>query len=410
MTRHLPGTARSLVLAAFLALFGFGPGTPRAAAQQPFLRGDINNDGIISVSDTLMLNRHLFLGDLAPTCLDAADTWDDGLLNLSDAIELLNAVFLGGAPIAPPFPEVGVDPTDDEDFGGEFIPCEVYVVEPPSVTEDLIDLGDVEGSPGETVEIPVYITNAEEVEAFQLVVEYDPAVFQPVFSRVSGGGGAFPFSFDGTFYENPLGPGPRDFGGAGSFHCQILAVEGTEGIFVSAYIPALAPQDDHGYLLPPGDGTLVFKLKGRIDPGAAEGTTVSLEPTNGENGEGVGPFHLRNELTHRGEARFASIFPQTEGGILKIVPDQTFFRADSDMNGDVALNDAVVTLNYLFLGAGAPSCFDAADADDSGALNITDPVLTLTFLYLGGTRLPPPYPARGRDPSIDGLDCLGRTS
>ncbi|OQC21688.1 MAG: Inner spore coat protein H [Planctomycetes bacterium ADurb.Bin069] len=78
-----------------------------------FIRGDVNRDGVVNVSDAVRLLRQLFTQ--APlTCADAADVNDDGRLDLADAAALLEWLFTGGGPPAPPFPEEGVDPTPDD--------------------------------------------------------------------------------------------------------------------------------------------------------------------------------------------------------------------------------------------------------------------------------------------------------
>lgn len=57
----------------------------------------------------------LFLGNSAPTCLDAADVNDDGLVDISDAVKILQYLFLGGfEPPAPGPGSCGVDPTPDD--------------------------------------------------------------------------------------------------------------------------------------------------------------------------------------------------------------------------------------------------------------------------------------------------------
>ena len=105
---------RGVLLASLLiTLVSFGiPEMTRA--DDAFLRGDVNNDGRISLSDSLMLRRYFFTGAREPTCLDAADVNDDGTMNLSDMVYLPNFAFLGGNPPAAPYPAVGVDPTDDD--------------------------------------------------------------------------------------------------------------------------------------------------------------------------------------------------------------------------------------------------------------------------------------------------------
>ena len=72
---------------------------------------------------------------------------------------------------------------------------------------------------------------------------------------------------------------------------------------------------------------------------------------------------------------------------------------------DVAINDAVALLNWLFRGGPAPDCEDAADTNDDGDLNLTDAIATLRWLFLGGTAPYPPGPTVcGADPCADGLE------
>ena len=59
------------------------------------------------------LLNDLFGGGKAPPCADEADANDDGRLNISDSITILITLFEGLPHIPPPFPESGVDPTED---------------------------------------------------------------------------------------------------------------------------------------------------------------------------------------------------------------------------------------------------------------------------------------------------------
>lgn len=80
-----------------------------------------------------------------------------------------------------------------------------------------------------------------------------------------------------------------------------------------------------------------------------------------------------------------------------------FRRGDADASGDLSLNDAVRTLNFLFLGNVRLACEDAADTDDSGELGIADAMRTLGFLFLGS-----PMPSGANTCSIDATeDKLG---
>lgn len=67
----------------------------------PFHRGDLNQNGEVTISDVIFLLTQLF-GGVPLTCQDAADIDGNSVLALSDAIFLLLYLFDGGpAPIAP---------------------------------------------------------------------------------------------------------------------------------------------------------------------------------------------------------------------------------------------------------------------------------------------------------------------
>jgi hypothetical protein len=88
--------------------------SPRVQAEPLFLRGDVDQNGALEISDPIGTLGYLFLGSQTPGCLDAADANDDGALNLTDALYSLSFLFSGGAPIPPPYPDCGADRTPDQ--------------------------------------------------------------------------------------------------------------------------------------------------------------------------------------------------------------------------------------------------------------------------------------------------------
>jgi hypothetical protein len=81
----------------FLADYRVNPAAKR------FLRGDVDANGVIDVTDPTIVLNYLFSSGPAPSCLDAADANDDGALDLSDGVHLLNYLFEGGeAPVGLP--------------------------------------------------------------------------------------------------------------------------------------------------------------------------------------------------------------------------------------------------------------------------------------------------------------------
>ena len=79
-----------------------------------FRRGDVNDSGVVDLSDGLGILGALYLGERDLPCRDAADSNDDGVVDLSDAVSLFAYLFLGAT--APPSPgpfACGTDPTED---------------------------------------------------------------------------------------------------------------------------------------------------------------------------------------------------------------------------------------------------------------------------------------------------------
>ncbi|MCZ6793020.1 MAG: hypothetical protein O7J95_05330 [Planctomycetota bacterium] len=103
------------------------PLTLRSASFLPvcdaFVRGDVDSNGRIELTDGIVVLNFLFVGGVPPACMDAADANDDGgeRPDLTDAVVIFNWLFLGGPPPAPPTPlltqydrsDCGPDPTDD---------------------------------------------------------------------------------------------------------------------------------------------------------------------------------------------------------------------------------------------------------------------------------------------------------
>ena len=82
-----------------------------------FIRGEVNQDGRVDISDAVMILGFLFLGGVTPGCLAAADADDSGTIEITDAVFLLGALFLGNNAIPAPYPDCGTDPTASSEPG-----------------------------------------------------------------------------------------------------------------------------------------------------------------------------------------------------------------------------------------------------------------------------------------------------
>jgi hypothetical protein len=101
--------------------------------------------------------------------------------------------------------------------------------------------------------------------------------------------------------------------------------------------------------------------------------------------------------------RYASLIKLAPEGPLQ---NPLLRRGDAGGEGTVDLSDAVLTLNYLFVGGPEPSCLDSSDADDNGEVTVTDAIVVLQFLFLGGQPPSSPGPNTcGPDPTPDRLSC-----
>lgn len=78
-----------------------------------FLRGDCNGDLRHDIADPATVLGFQFQG-FEVACMDACDANDDGKVNLADTVYLLNFLFQSGATPLEPFPNPGLDPTEDQ--------------------------------------------------------------------------------------------------------------------------------------------------------------------------------------------------------------------------------------------------------------------------------------------------------
>ncbi|MEM7232145.1 MAG: CotH kinase family protein, partial [Planctomycetota bacterium] len=86
---------------------------PFAGVPLNFVRADADGNGTVNVSDAITSLGVLFQGREPPSCYDRYDANDDGFVDLSDPVFTLLFLFAGGSDPAAPFPDPGMDPSDD---------------------------------------------------------------------------------------------------------------------------------------------------------------------------------------------------------------------------------------------------------------------------------------------------------
>ena len=138
--------------------------------------------------------------------------------------------------------------------------------------------------------------------------------------------------------------------------------------------------------------THIARLKLTANVPAAASTQVSLSYEDGFQGEGL---PIKNYVNFEG----LNAHPSLSSCSFQLQPGAAaghWKRCDSDGSGLNDITDAIVTLNFLFVGLDvAPPCLQALDCDASGKVDISDPIADLSWLFLGGAKPPEPYDACG---------------
>ena len=97
-------------------------GIPDECEETQFIRGDVNGDSGIDISDAITVLGYLFTGG-SIDCEKAADSNDDGAVNVADGIQILGYLFSGTGDPPAPFPDCGGDPTPDSLGCESFVNC-----------------------------------------------------------------------------------------------------------------------------------------------------------------------------------------------------------------------------------------------------------------------------------------------
>ncbi len=81
-------------------------------------------------------------------------------------------------------------------------------------------------------------------------------------------------------------------------------------------------------------------------------------------------------------------------------PTAPFITGDLSGDGVIALNDAILQLDFMFL-SGLVDCEEAADFNDDGSLLLDDPLALLGYLFLEDDEPAAPFPDCGTRPEYE---------
>ena len=106
-----------------LEFIGFRVAAATGSSAPEFVRGDVNQDYEVDITDAVVILGYLYKGDEEPGCLSAGDTNDDSELDLTDGVFLLMSLYTSPEPIPEPSGVCGVDPEPDTITCESFTAC-----------------------------------------------------------------------------------------------------------------------------------------------------------------------------------------------------------------------------------------------------------------------------------------------
>jgi len=243
--------------------------------------------------------------------------------------------------------------------------------------QNSLTLSDQLGLPSGTTQVsmPVLMTSAsDERHAISLAISYDASkVTLDTIDLGSATTGAQWAA--GTICNSTAGADCDSAGGA------------IWSIIMGLQLQDFNPDSEVG----PGSDLEVAVLNFTVNLTDGESTDVSFE-------DGLDLFGVsgKNALVREGTGVESPSLALNSGTISIEVPGPIgtpFRRGDCDQSGKVDFNDAIVHLEFLFLGNNGDlvePCRDACDSNDSGDDDFSDDINTLEFLFLGSFVIPAP--------------------
>lgn len=361
------GTSRSRSLGTLALLFLIGlVSASSVGAQQPFVRGDVNNDGARTIYDPFT-GIFLYLADQptgnnpAPFVPDAADTNDNGVIEIADSVLLFEFLFTPGAPepAAPSVPGLDTTPVTFTNTPGS------------AISYSLATLGTC---PGGAATFSLRMTNTVSIEALSFHLAFDPSL------TVS------------DMDETPM--------------LDLLGIENEAMLFFST------PGEIHATwlfdipaptatVLSPGLDREIFRFTLTTEAATVAGTTFPIAFVSDLN---HAPPLTNVASTQAGQV--VEVATTSDGALIVDCTAIEFRRGDANEDGAVSIADAIRILGYLFSGDPAPTCLKTADSNASGAIDIADGIHVLFALFASGAVIPAPGPSDcGPDPFGATLDC-----
>lgn len=396
--KRLVLAARRLLALCLLAIL-IAASNPVIASPAPFVRGDVNSDGQVSISDLMALVRYVVINGESISCLDSADIDDDGRVTIGDPILLISALFDPQTPAAlpMPFPDPGMDPTDDllgdcqEPLGfpsGSELP-HIYFCDGGSGSS-----GFAAASGQTSVRAPIYIDSELAIQGITVSISYQSDQLENV-SLLFDEGVAVDYQAD-LRISHTLGE-------------LSTSTDPTRFVYGYVVMELLTPIEQID--IPAGEALLLGHLQFDVSQNLNEGDVLVLRFESIP--ESFGLAGIGNELAI---AESPALEPEGTSLHVPVVHrDDLFLRGDVDRDSDVDFADAISLVQWICAGVGdAPSCLDAVDANDDGFVDVADAISLFHAVFgLGTSESSPiaaPYPYEGVDPTTsDSFECVVQT-
>jgi hypothetical protein len=142
----------------------------------PFIRGDANLDGVVTLSDAYWILVARDHSHLALPCASAANANDDNKVNLADGIWVINALFRNGPAMPAPFPEPGEDPRVDG-LGCDSTAGPEAIVDPEAELKVLDAVAPADGPP--RISVVVALRGSRSIAGYSGLLRFPEGLLAP---------------------------------------------------------------------------------------------------------------------------------------------------------------------------------------------------------------------------------------
>ena len=382
---------------------------------QEFVRGDVNGDGGVSISDALYLFDYVLVSDYrelpAPPCLDAADATDNGVVGPDDFNALLRLAGDGNGRPCEPFPSLGADPTDD------LIGCDRYELQGGLAdAEALISIRWEPMDERGVFPMVVTVTSSRPIAGFSLSIAAEGTRVLPLSGAVDDVLNPQAFTnliaeektliVNGAFVGGVVGDRENDESVmtiTAAFNTIDLIVQPDDRLVAGGGVDVSAGRELIRYSACILEGTPV----GEYPVEVVRAELVDFETCRPIEPEvTVSPIVVESPLGLFVGCEAPSR-PDDRTACDRIIPQNKaeFLRGDANVDGRVSLTDAIQLGHPFFHGVDELPCKEAGDLDLNERRDVWDMIYLVDAIRGVGSLPPAPFPEPGPGSDTDFLPC-----